>query len=220
MKRSLVEDEAAPPLCWSYADALHRQREANIKITCYSTIIYTPPNPMVNFGIPTWPPTLLKKDVSPRVLLVSTWTDNRWGFIGGGAKKNESPLQAVNREFSEETGTAFNFEESDFVFCDIGEKNAVFMFCNVTTDLSFFNSLLAGFYTTERRAYPDEVLAICGYPVWVEGPASVSEVCWEKQVHGLPRHLVSCGGFMTPTMGRQYDIIIARSINPSIVFFP
>jgi 8-oxo-dGTP pyrophosphatase MutT (NUDIX family) len=187
---------------WSYAGAIAARDEAKLKAVCYSTVIYMPPTPAIDFGLPTWPPTLFKKELSPRVLLVSTWTDARWGLIGGNCKKDETPVQTINREFREETGTEFNFSEEDFCFCDIGDR-AVFVFCHITKDLNFFNSILSGFYTIERRAYPDEVLAICGYPLWIEGPGAVSEVCWEKQVHGLPRHLVTNGGFMTPTLGEK-----------------
>ena len=186
---------------WTYSDAISAQQLAGLKIVCYSTLLYTPESPAVDFGLPTWPPTLFKKDLSARILLVSTWTDGRWGFIGGGCKKGETPVAAVNREFTEETGTAVDFEEKDFCFCDIGEKTAVFVFCRVVLDLPYFNSVLSAFYTVERKAYPDEVLAMSGYPLWLEGPQSLSEVSWEKQIHGLPRHLVSNGGLMTPTLG-------------------
>lgn len=187
---------------WRYDDAVGARDAASLKATCYSTVIYSPAAPLVDFGIPTWPPTLFKKDLSPRMLFVSTWTDGRWGFVGGGAKKGECPLRAINREFLEETGAAVEFTPSDFCFASTDEKAAVFVFCRVTSDLQFFNKMLAGFYLTERRAYPDEVLAITGYPIWMEGPPSVSETCWEKQIHGLPRHLVSNGGLMTPTFGQ------------------
>ena len=189
---------------WSYDDAVATRDAFSLKATCYCTVVYSPAAPVVDFGLPTCPPTMFKNDLSPRMLLVSTWTDGRWGFVGGRAKKGESPLQAVNREFVEETGTALEFIASDFCFATRDEKAVVFVFCRVTSDLPFFNSMLAAFYVTDRRAYPDEVLAITGYPIWLEGPPSVSEACWEKQIHGLPRHLVSNGGLMTPTFGEYF----------------
>ena len=184
-----------------YNECLREQQKYNLKISCYATIIYNPAHKVIDFGIPTWPPTLLKKEVSARVLLVSTWTDGRWGLIGGGCRKDESPVQAICREFEEETGYRYAFSESNFQFGHITEKRATFTFCAISHDLSFFNSILAGFYSIDRRAYPDEVLAICGYPIWVEGPSSISEVSWDCNIFGFARHLVSNGGFMTPTLG-------------------
>jgi 8-oxo-dGTP pyrophosphatase MutT (NUDIX family) len=191
----------------NFEEAVQAQKLSKLKGVCYATLIYLPPQPAVDFGLPTWPPTMLKKELSPRVLLVSTWTDGRWGFIGGGCKKDESPIMAINREFFEETGTEVTFVEEDFCFCDIGDKSAVFTFCKTTTDLVFFNSILSDFYTVARKAYPDEVLSICGYPIWLEGPTSIAEASWGKQIHGLPRHLVANGGFITPTLGNSPKLL-------------
>lgn len=191
---------------WELDSALTTQRRGSLKVSAYATVVYMPPAPRVDFGLPSWPPSLLKRDLSPRMMLVSTWTDGRWGFIGGGARKCETPIDALNREFAEETGSTVLFSESDFCFCHFSDKQSTFVFCRITTDLGWFNSILSGFYSIDRPAYPDEVLAICGYPIWLEGPIDVAEVSLEKQVHGLPRHLVSNGGLMTPTLGSTMSV--------------
>lgn len=175
---------------------------AGKKISSYGTVLFIPSEqPIVDFGAASWPPKHSKATVCPRVLLISTWTDNRWGFVGGNAKRGEAPLDALNREFSEEMGTRVEFSAEDFIFCSVDGDRAVFFFAQTTQDHSFFNGLLAQFFTSERRAYLNEVLSVCGYPLWVEGPETGAEVSWENNVWGLPRHLVAQGGMLTPTLG-------------------
>jgi hypothetical protein len=185
---------------WSYDTAVSLLLPG-AKVSCYATIVYLPENYTVDFGVQPYPPILKKKTSSPRVLLVSSWTDGRFGFVGGGCKAGESPIEAVNREFLEEVGTPEIFSAEDFVCCEMG-KRATFAFVKKTHDLSAFNQILASFYTTERAAYPDEVMAICGYPIWIEGPPGSGEDTWN--IWGLPRHLTSQGGMMTPTLGEKY----------------
>lgn len=51
------------------------------KIVSYGTLILMPTDyatMVVDFGSAAWPPQHDKAKVCPRVLLVSTWTDNRW----------------------------------------------------------------------------------------------------------------------------------------------
>ena len=52
------------------------------KFLCYGTVIYHPQDYVVDFGPPQFPTKFNKKDKCPRILLISTWIDGKWGFIG------------------------------------------------------------------------------------------------------------------------------------------
>jgi 8-oxo-dGTP pyrophosphatase MutT (NUDIX family) len=201
-------------ICRSYQQAVELQASQKSKGSAYCTIVYLPPAPdlEIDFHVEPWPPVHDKQKSCPRVLLVSTWTDAKFGFPGGGIKKTESPVDAIKREFKEELGSEVDFSEADFVFADIGDK-VTYMFARITRDEGYFNDLLVKFHTSQRHAYVNEVIAVCGYPIWLEGPSSVSEVCWQSNVWGIARHLTSQGGFLTPTLGntnipRQHFLLL------------
>ena len=185
-------------ICRSYQEAVESQLSKQLKGSAYCTIVYLPPSTdvTIDFQVEPWPPVHDKKKVSPRVLLVSTWTDAKFGFPGGGIKRSETPVEAVRREFAEELGSDVDFSERDFVFADIRERIS-YIFARVTHDEAYFNDLLVRFHTTERKAYVNEVIAVAGYPVWLEGPSSASEVCWESNVWGIARHLTAQVGLPT-----------------------
>jgi hypothetical protein len=44
----------------------------------YGSLIYKPAVCVVEFGKETWPSPYIKKEVCPRILLISNWTDNRY----------------------------------------------------------------------------------------------------------------------------------------------
>ena len=186
---------------WSYSHSVELVASRKGKSFSYGTVIYMPPDPVIDFGVSPYPPIFSKNVVSPRVLLVSTWVDARFGFVGGKGDRDETPIMTMKREFLEEIGSTIEFTESDFSFCHFDNNRADFIFFKITNDLSYFNALLAGFYTTSRPAYPDEVISVCGHPVWIEGPPRAADISWDKNVWGLPRHLRSGGSFMTPTLG-------------------
>lgn len=52
------------------------------KKSVYGLILYIPSNFIIDFGIAQWPPKHLKKEVCPLALLVSSWSDARFGFVG------------------------------------------------------------------------------------------------------------------------------------------
>ena len=52
----------------------------------YGTVIFVPTKKEVDFGQPVWPPAFHKKESSPRVLFVSTWTTGKLALPGGRAK--------------------------------------------------------------------------------------------------------------------------------------
>lgn len=124
---------------------------------------------------------------------MSTWTDGKFGMPGGGVKKGENVITALNREFSEEIGSDVTFTEEDFCFAQV-HQTATYVFCRVTADLDFFENILRSFHNMERKAYVDEIMGVLAYPVWIEGPANVQDVCWQNNVWGLPRHLCAQGG--------------------------
>ena len=52
----------------------------------YGTVVFVPEKKEVDFGQPVWPPAFHKKESSPRVLFVSTWTTGKLALPGGRAK--------------------------------------------------------------------------------------------------------------------------------------
>jgi 8-oxo-dGTP pyrophosphatase MutT (NUDIX family) len=173
----------------------------NPKFSSYGTLVYIPSNHVVDFGPSMWPCAHKKNQVCPRVLLVSTWTDARLGFVGGGRdrKTDESPVDTINREFHEEVGTQILFNDNDFLFAH-KDKSLTFFYAKTTSDEDFFNHILSQFYITPRDAYVNEVISVTGYPLWIEGPLSPNDVNWNNNVWGLPRHLTSNRGMLTPTL--------------------
>lgn len=107
----------------------------------------------------------------------------------------------MNREFTEEMGSAVGFEDTDLAFISavegpVGRVTLTYIFCKRTSDEAFFNSILAAFYTTPRKAYINEVYAVMGLPIFTEGPA-VIESGTGKSIYGLPRYLIMRGGSLT-----------------------
>jgi hypothetical protein len=166
----------------------------------YGTVVYSPPEPTVDFGASQYPTPFVKKDVCPRVLLVSTWTDNRWGFIGGGCEGQETSLEAMNREFREETGCEeVNFVDDDFCFGHFKPDGTLTtIFAKRINGLDLFQSILVSFHSKHnRKAYVDEVMAIAGMPIWVEGSSDGVVDMGKNGCWGLPRMLANHGGCMS-----------------------
>jgi len=173
-----------------------------LKQNVYGTVLLVPASGAykIDFGLEQ-PTKNIKKEACCRVLLVSTWTDNRWGFVGGGVEDGESALDAMNREFLEETGsTSTMFEQGDYCFSHVKpDGSSTHVFCRRTTDQAHFQSIMTDFHAkSERDAYVDEVIGICGMPIWIEGPELCTQVDTGKNsVWGLPRLLVGNGGAFT-----------------------
>jgi 8-oxo-dGTP pyrophosphatase MutT (NUDIX family) len=168
-------------------------------------VIYLPPSPIIDFGESAYPCPYQKKLVSPRVLLVSTWTDGKYGFPGGGVKKGEDVISAMNREFFEEIGTKLEFSESDFCFsCETNDR-VTYNFAKIIRDEDSFESLLRAFHSSDRAAYVDEIMGVVGFPLWVEGPLDPASYSWKNNIWGLPRHLCFQGGSLTPTLQTNYQ---------------
>lgn len=181
------------------------------KYVSYGTIIYLPSDTLRNpdFGEEQWPqPDNIKKQRCPRVLLVSTWMDNKFGFIGGSGEAGETPEQTMNREFQEEMGTVVRFtDEEDHVFSHVDGNRAIHVYAKVTSDLELFNSLLRNFYREDRQAYLDEVLSVVALPIWIEGPSTDDDTQEIKNnVWGLPRFLMSNGAVGCFSSGRYESV--------------
>jgi 8-oxo-dGTP pyrophosphatase MutT (NUDIX family) len=175
------------------------------KTFAYGTVVYLPPKSKVtvDFGsAKVWPPVYKKKDSSPRVLLVSTWTTGKLALPGGGAKKNESVLETVNREFLEETGCkSLTFEESDYIASKIETKissnglrdlKLIHFYLKTVDDEVEFNKILTDFHTDpKRKGFVDEIFAPVAVPIWIEGPENPNDICWNNNCWGLPRLLTS-----------------------------
>ena len=149
---------------------------------------------MTDFGQSAWPPAYLKKNVCPRVVLVSTWTNSRFALPGGKGKGRESALDALNREFGEETGCSVNFDETTYAFSLVDDKKANHYFVKAVRDESEFNGVLKSFTdSSDRKAFVDEIFGSIAFPIWVEGPENAkSGTLWgDTQVWGLPRFLNS-----------------------------
>ena len=138
------------------------------KVLAYGTVVYLPADFRIDFGKSEWPSPYEKKKVCPRVLLATSWTDNRMGFVGGNAKRGELPLDSMNREFEEEMGSPGEFSSEHFRFASLleesnGKKTITYNYCRITHDEGYFNSLLGNFYTnSQRKAYVNEVIGCCG----------------------------------------------------------
>jgi 8-oxo-dGTP pyrophosphatase MutT (NUDIX family) len=157
---------------------------------------------VIDFGISSWPPKYEKKEVCPRILLVSTWTDGKLGLPGGGVKKGEDALSALNREFEEEIGTSVMFQDEHFLFTYIEPKRLTYVYLKVITVRSEFETILTNFHSN-RKAYVDEIIAAVGYPLWVEGPTDAADYSWNNNIWGLPRHMCLNGGCFTPTIANN-----------------
>jgi 8-oxo-dGTP pyrophosphatase MutT (NUDIX family) len=174
------------------------------KTFAYGTVVYVPSQSKVavDFGSAVWPPVYQKKDSSPRVLLVSTWTTGKLALPGGGAKKNESVLETVNREFLEETGCkSLTFEESDYIVSKIETKivpkglrdlKLIHFYLKTVDDEVEFNQILTDFHADpKRKGFVDEIFAPVAVPIWIEGPENPNDICWNNNCWGLPRLLTS-----------------------------
>lgn len=129
----------------------------------------------------------------PRVVLVSTWTDGKFGMPGGGLRKDEMDVNGLNREFQEEVGSDIEFNDDDFCF-SCTSKIVAFVYCKITRNVAFFENVLKSFPDQSRDAYVNEIIGAVGYPIWIEGPEKVEDISWSNNVWGFPRHLCAQGG--------------------------
>lgn len=109
-------------------------------------------------------------------------------------EKGETHLQAINREFKEETGSDASFQDSDFLFsCLEDNKKLSHFFVQVIRDEEEFNRYLSAFpRDNTREGYVDEIFGCVGFPLWVEGPDNVKLASFWGHgiaVWGLPRFL-------------------------------
>lgn len=201
---------------YSVVDAREAAKSSNY--SCFGTVIYVPSQPVIDFGQSQWPSPYDKSKVCPRILLITTWTDGKFGFVGGGRnkKKDTCPLDTMNREFAEEMGTPMMFTDENFCFASSVNGKMTFVYAIITHDESVLSNLLSSFYATPREAYLNEVMSAMAYPLWIEGPDDVSKACWDNNVWGLPRHLVAQGGMFSPTLGnsnlpREHFLLLLHS---------
>ena len=176
------------------------------KQSAYGTVLFIPQNFRLDFGRSVWPSPYEKKTCSPIILLCQGWTDGRAGFVGGQIEKDESVLQAINREFLEETGSSVNFSMSEYLFSHINPagNQMSHVFLQTTHDRAYFTTILSNFHTCpDRKAYVDEIMSLSGVPLWVEGPEDAADVSWNNNVWGLPRLLAMNGGFLTGTLNNS-----------------
>ena len=168
-----------------------------------------------------------RKTRAPRVLLVATWADARWGFPGGGIKPKETPAEALTREFLEETGAEEVFLDADFMFAQgtiaaappppaaegvcggsapLGAaagmqthplSSLTYFFCKTTSDLAQFEAALGAFSAAKGRT--NEIYATCGMPLCYESPAP-SETS-TKPSSDLPKNLAFEGGAFVSSHG-------------------
>jgi 8-oxo-dGTP pyrophosphatase MutT (NUDIX family) len=181
----------------------------------YGTVIFQPEHAVIDFGPSAWPAKYSKKVSCPLVLLVQGWTDAMFGLVGGKVEKKESVVDAMNREFLEETGSAINFDfEHDYKFstynpADDGSiARLTHLFVKIIHDRHVFQDILVNFHVNSgREAYLDEVFTLVGLPLFIEGPEDILAVNWQNNIWGLPRYLTSHhGGFLTPTLQSSYVV--------------
>ena len=72
---------------------------------------------------------------------------------GGGREKEEAPVETMNREFEEETGSSIKFtDDADHCFSFIDflkptEIRMISVYCRLTSDVDMFNSILKNFHS-------------------------------------------------------------------------
>jgi 8-oxo-dGTP pyrophosphatase MutT (NUDIX family) len=181
-------------------------------------VIYKPENTVIDFGESAWPPKYKKKDVCPLVLTMQGWTDARLGFVGGKSEPGEDPVETINREFYEETGTKLEFGGDDHLFSCVDIRSQCHIFAKIITDREEFQDILKTFHDVSldddlnkpRESYIDEVISLVALPLFVEGPdefdLDLQNRGW-NQIWGLPRYLTTHGGgIFSPTLATNYIV--------------
>jgi len=184
----------------------HLTSQPKCKQSVYGTVLFIPQNFRLDFGRSVWPSPYQKKICSPIILFCQGWTDGRSGFLGGQIEKDESVLEAMNREFFEETGSPVHFSMSEYLFSYINPagNQMSHVFLRITHDREYFTTILSNFHgSPDRKAYVDEIISLSGVPLWVEGPENAADVSWSNNVWGLPRLLAMNGGFLTGTLNNS-----------------
>ena len=187
----------------------NNQSQIKRKQNVYSTIIYVPTNFQIDFGPATWPSAFDKNKFCLRVLFIQGWTDAKFGFIGGKVEHNETIIDALNREFLEETGSEVNFTMNDYLFSSLISQTSTInhIFVKTTNDLNYFQSILINFHqNSSREAYMNECFTLTALPLFIEGPINSEDYSWQNNVWGLPRYLTAHGGFLTPTSNNTYHL--------------
>ena len=183
--------------------AHHQGVLSSSAFNAYGTLIFKPPPPLFqfDFGPPQWPCPIDKSAVCARVLLIQSWVDGCFGFVGGGSQPGEesSPTLTMAREFEEEVGTRVEFTDDDFVFAVDRGGRMTFTFAKVTSDKSLFESVVSSFHATTigRAAFINEIFTVTSLPLWVESDSSKQNA----PIWGLPRILL--GGMLTPTLSNS-----------------
>lgn len=190
-----------------------REIETPGRTTVYGTVVYQPHGFQVDRGPQSWPRAKLAS-TSARMLLISTWTDCRWGFIGGGMKpdRDASPLDTLHREIQEELGQGIQFTDDEYCFSyyPVPNGNLCHLFCKVISDSNEFQNLLQAFEQQHKReTYVNEVMAITGMPLYYHHQAekheergAIASTIEVANVHGLPRYLSS----LSPTWNFSYIV--------------
>ena len=109
-------------------------------------------------------------------------------------------LQAMNREFLEETGARGNFKPEHHLCVTLqGPATRCIvnhLFVRIERDAAEFSRLLRCFGGDEHLSqmnsgYLNEVFAVTGLPIFIEGPevASTASKLDPWRIHGLPRYI-------------------------------
>jgi len=97
-----------------------------------------------------------------------TWMPNKWALVGGGVEKNETPLQAVEREIKEETGLEIKKFVSSFNLQRNSSNSIEYMFvCRFNGDPTEINlnqeNTRYGWFDTGEMEFLDTVPHLLEY---------------------------------------------------------
>lgn len=195
---------------YRYYSDINNDPKCELKQYVYSAIFALPQPSIIDFGVSKWPSDYNKKDVCPRALFVQNWSDGKLGFIGGKVENQETILEAMNREFYEETGSEFKFQDNHYAFTIFNsEKNsATHLYLLVLNNVTDMEDIIINFTKqSHREAYLDEVFSLSCIPLFIEGPYDDDISNYNiMNIWGLPKFLTLHGGIFSPTLQNDYKV--------------
>jgi len=135
-----------------------------------------------------------------RMLLVTGWREGKWNKPGGSINENEVALDALNREFREETGCKVAiFKDEDYLFSSytyLRREHHAHVYAKEINDLKFFEELLK---TRPEQIF--EIYSVVSVPIFKE-----------SKTVGLPQYFESAFDTAMESVGREEIIWILYAL--------